>query len=296
MRITFNNWLVASRPVTLTASIVPILVGTAMASLSHRIDWTLFLATLFGGICIQIGTNLADEYTDHRRAGSEKFPAPHKVIQRGLLTEGAVIVGACSFFILASVLGLYIISLIGWPILIIGIMSISAGYLYSSGPFPLGNWGLGELTVFLFMGPWIVLSSFYVQTQELTWPSSLASLPVAFLVTAILQANNIRDIDEDRSNHKHTLTTLLGLTTGRQFYVILILCSYISIVAIVLSGNLPWLALVSLLSSLQALSLIRFFGHSRERQDFNLVLVKTAKLHMLTGVLLSVGIYCNTLF
>ncbi|MBI2166369.1 MAG: UbiA family prenyltransferase [Chloroflexi bacterium] len=185
-----RSWALAARPLTLTASATPVLVGTALAATQGPIDWLLFSLALVGAVLIQAGTNLADEYIDHRRTGgAAKFPAPHKVIQRGLLAPRAVLAGAVLSFAVSAAMGLYIVSQVGWPILLVGILSILAGYLHSSGPFPLGHWALGELTVFLFMGVVIVMASYFVQAQEITWPGFWSSLPIAFLVTAILQCN-----------------------------------------------------------------------------------------------------------
>ena len=182
---TVRAWFWAVRPFSLGASAVPVSVGSAlaapnMAALGESLDWLLFAFALMGSVLIQVGTNLTDEYTDHRSGGvSAKYSAPHKVIQRGLLSERAVLLGIIATFGGGAALGLYIVSQVGWPILAVGAASVLAAYLYSAGPYPLGKLGLGEATVFLFMGPVMVMAAYYVQTGELSWAALWISLPVA---------------------------------------------------------------------------------------------------------------------
>lgn len=295
LRNDLHSWLLASRPITLSASAVPVLLGTALASLAVHVNWLLFSLAFTGAVLIQVGTNLADEYTDHRRgAGGVKFPAPHKVIQLGLLSERAVLRGAILCFAISSGMGLYIVSQVGWPILVAGVLSLLAGYLYSSGPLPLGKWGLGELTVFLFMGPLIVMASSYVQVRELTWPLFWASVPIGMLVTAILQCNNLRDLDEDRVEEKHTLVTLLGAPVGRWTYVALLLGAYVALGINVVTGVMPWPALIALGSLPWALLWTRRLWAARARPALNGVLVGTAKLHLGAGLLMALGVSLHT--
>ena len=194
------SWFWAARPFSLSASVAPVLVGSALAATAEALDWVLFALALTGSVAIQIGTNLTDEYSDHRKhGGTGKFLAPHKVIQRGLLSERAVALGMAAAFGYGIVAGLAIVAQVGWPILAVGLASVAAAYLYAGGPKPLGTLGLGEPVVFFFMGPLMVMASYYVQQESLTWASFYVSLPVAFIVTAILHVNNLRDVPEDPS-------------------------------------------------------------------------------------------------
>ena len=286
-----HRWVIAARPPTLTAAATPVLIGSALAAVAVDINWLLFVFAFTGAVLIQIGTNLADEYTDHRRSGGvAKFPAPHKVIQIGLLSERAVIAGTVLSFAISGSIGLYIVSQVGWPILLVGIFSMLAGYLHSSGPFPLGDRALGELTVFIFMGPLIVMASYYVQVQQVSWPVFWSSLPIAMLVTSILQCNNLRDEDEDRKEGKHTLVTILGTPAGHWIYVALLLGAYISLVSTVGASMTPTLALISLASLPWVLPLIRQIWQAKARPDFNRVLLGTVKLHLGAGLLMALGI------
>ena len=290
-----RTWFWASRPFSLSAAAVPVLVGSALAAEDVRFNWLLFSFVLVGSIAIQIGTNLTDEYTDHRRGGG-KYPAPHKVLQRGLLSEREVLFGCILCFLIGIGMGLYIVSQVGWPILAVGLASVAVAVFYSAGPLPLGDIGVGEVTVFFFMGPLMVLASYYVQTETITWPVFWASLPVAFLVTAILQCNNLRDVDEDRRNGKRTFVTMIGPDAGRWVYAGMLAGSYVSLVATVATGLLPLPALTGLASLPWALAVLSRVWKGRERREMSMALVNTAKLHARAGVLFAAGLTTNVLF
>lgn len=288
-------WVLAARPVTLTAAAVPVLVGTALAARQGPVHWLLFALAFLGSGLIQVGTNLADEYTDHRSSGGQtKYPAPHKVIARGLLSESAVLKGLLVSFGLSAIMGLYIVTQVGWPILVVGLLSTMAGYLHSSGPFPLGHHLLGELTVFFFMGPLIVMSAYFVQTQAVTWAAFWASVPIGLWVTAILQANNLRDRADDKAEGKHTFATLLSLGAGRWVYAWLLYLGYAVLVVDAMAGVLPWFALVALVVMPRAFKLVGQLARANARPAFNAILVGTARFHMQAGALLALGIATDT--
>ena len=288
-------WLVAARPVTLTAAVTPVLVGTALAARQGPVDWLLFALAFLGSVLIQVGTNLADEYTDHRSSGGQtKYPAPHKVIARGLLSESAVLKGLLVSFGLSTAMGLYIVTQVGWPILVVGLLSTLTGYLHSSGPFPLGHHLLGELTVFCFMGPLIVMSAYFVQTQEVTWAVFWASATVGLWVTAILQANNLRDREDDKAEGKQTFATLLSLGAGRWIYAWLLYLGYAVLVVDAMAGVVPWFALAALVVMPRAFKLVGQLARANARPAFNAILVGTAGFHMQAGVLMALGIAVDT--
>ena len=196
-------WFWGIRPFSLSASTAPILVGTSLATTVTTINLNLFILCLTGSIAIQIGTNLTDEYSDHRSTGSSsKFLAPHKVIQRGLLSERSVLAGIAIVFGYGICAGLIITYLVGFPILIIGLTSVAVAYLYAGGPKPLGHIGLGEIIVFVFMGPVMVMSAYFVQVQSISILALIVSIPVGCIVTAILHCNNMRDTSEDSQTGK----------------------------------------------------------------------------------------------
>ena len=284
-------WFWASRPFSLSASVVPVALGTALAAAVVNLDWLLFAFALAGSVLIQVGTNLTDEYTDHRRSGgTAKFLAPHKVIARGMLSERAVLLGIIVTFAVGIGMGLYIVSQVGWPILAVGLASVTVAYFYSAGPYPLGNLGLGEPIVFFFMGPLMVMAAYYVQVEELAWPVLWASVPVALLVTSIMHCNNLRDIDEDRREGKRTLASMMGPGPARWTYAGMLAAAYGTIVVLALANVIDLLGLLGLVALPWAAVLAVRVWRATERPVFNRSLVNGAKLHALTGLSLAAGL------
>jgi 1,4-dihydroxy-2-naphthoate octaprenyltransferase len=286
-----RSWFWASRPFSLQASVVTVLVGTSLAAGGVDLNWLLFALALTGSVLIQVATNLTDEYSDHRRTDSAaKFLAPHKVIQRGLLSERAVLLGLLVTFGLGIGMGLYITWQVGWPILAVGLAGVLVAYLYSSGPYPLGDLGLGEVAVFAFMGPVMVMAAYYVQAQEVTWAAFFVSLPLAFLVTAILHCNNLRDIDEDKLQGKRTIASLAGIGPSRWMYAGMLAAAYTTLVVLVLSGAVHILALAGLSSVPGAILNSARLWRADDRIALNQVMVSTSKVHGLTGMAMAVGL------
>ncbi len=290
------SWFWAARPFSLTASIAPVLVGSALAATAEVLDWLLFALVLTGSVAIQIGTNLTDEYSDHRKQGTAgKFLAPHKVIQRGLLSERAVGMGMAVAFGYGIAAGLLIVAQTGWPILAVGLASVAAAYLYAGGPKPLGTLGLGEPVVFVFMGPLMVMATYYVQLREVTLASFLVSLPVAFIVTAILHCNNLRDITEDRETGKRSIAGAIGVTPSRWLYAAFLASAYLSIATVTIAGVVsPW-ALLGLAPLPWAVGAARALFAAEERAAMNRLLVRSGKLHGWTGLALAAGLFISGL-
>lgn len=285
------SWFWATRPFSLTASIAPVLVGSALASTEATLDWLLFTLVLTGSVAIQVGTNLTDEYADHRRHGSEaKFLAPHKVIERGVISPAAVRAGLVVAFGFGIGAGLYIVAQAGWPILAVGLASVAVAFFYAAGPRPIGDSGISEPVVFLFMGPLMVMASYYVQVQALTLTGLLVSLPVGFLVTSIMHCNNLRDVAEDRASGKRSLATMLSAQRGYQLYAGLLIGAYVSLVGVVAAGVVgPW-ALLGLAPVPWAIGATRMLWRAEGRPAMNGLMVRTAGLHWWTGLTLATGL------
>ena len=208
-----NAWVLAARPKTLSASVVPVVVGTALA---HRVEWLTFAYALAGAVFIQIGTNLVNDALDFRRgADTSERLGPIRVTQAGLIGYDAVLRGAYICFAIAGICGVPLILRGGWPIAIIGVASVIAAYAYTGGPYPLAYHGLGELFVLIFFGIVAVGGSYYVQT--LTWSTGalIAGIAVGLLAVALLAINNLRDVSSDRASNKKTLVVRFGETFGR---------------------------------------------------------------------------------
>jgi 1,4-dihydroxy-2-naphthoate polyprenyltransferase len=280
-------WWRAVRPWSFTASLVPVLLGACLAAAEGRIDLALLALTVFGSVAIHAGTNLVNDYYDHRKGiDALQTIGVGGAIQRGELTPRQVLFGGLACFALGSLIGLYLVSVTGPFILWLGLASVLVGFFYTAGPFALAYVGLGELAVFLFMGPVIVVGAHYVQTQQLSPAVVLASLPVGFLVAAILHANNLRDLDLDRRAGKRTLATLLGRSGARIEYYALLAGTYLSLLAIVAAGIAPWPTLMCLVTLPLALRLVRIAAAETEPRALQPVLRQTAQLHMRFGALL----------
>lgn len=284
-------WYWAVRPFTLSASVVPIVVGSALALRYEAFHGGLFGLMLLGAMLVQSGTNLVDEYADHEQGQTPgKVLAPYKVIALGKLTPEAVRRGALVCFGVAVLIGLYLVWHTGWPLALVCLASVAVAYGYSAGPWPLGQLGLGEPLVFVFMGPVMVLSSFYVQAHRLYWPVVWLSVPIGCLVTAILVVNNLRDVDEDRQHGKSSLATVWGRRTAFWVYCGLLLVAFGSLGVLVASGTGPWLWLAPFLLLPQSVTVAQQVRQGPERAILHQALRGTAALHLRFGLLLAVAL------
>jgi 1,4-dihydroxy-2-naphthoate octaprenyltransferase len=233
----------AARPRTLPAAIAPVLVGTSAAVHAHgdlRRPWA-FVAALIGSIFIQIGTNLANDYSDAKRgADTVERLGPVRVTAAGLVAPRSVLVATWIAFGIAVAAGIYLATVAGWVIIAVGVASIAAGVLYTGGPWPYGYAGLGEVFVFLFFGLVAVNGSYYVQLERLDWLPFALSVSIGCLVTAILVVNNIRDIDTDRRAGKHTLAVRMGRRPTRLLYIGLLLLGFFVGLIALLTTDAPW--------------------------------------------------------
>jgi len=288
-------WFLAIRPFSFTASVVPVLVGSLLG-FREAVHPLHFLLALFGAVAIHAGTNLVNDYYDHvKGADGPHSLGPSGVIQRGLLTPRAVLTAGLLCFAAGSAAGLLLVALTGPALLWLGVASVLAGFFYTAGPLALAYIGLGEVTVFVFMGPIIVLGAYYVQTERWAWTPVLVSLPVAFLVTAILHANNMRDIEDDRRSGKRTVATLIGRRWSCYEYYVLVGSAYLALLALVLTGILPWTALIALATVPLAARAVRLTATATHPRRLNAVLANTAHLHMRFGLLLSLGLAAGLL-
>ncbi len=286
-----RTWIRASRPFTLPGAIAPVVVGTALAFQEAKGNFWLFLLVLVGSLLIQIATNLVDEYSDHARPeGKKKLPAPYKVIALGLLSPAEVKRGALVCFGIAIAIALYLIAITGWPILVLCIASLAVAYFYSAGKVPLGKIGLGQPLVFIFMGPVMVMGSYFVQTKAFTLQSALLSIPMGCTVTAILAANDLRDFEEDQTGGKQTPVTAHGREFGRVEWSVLVITAYAAVVALAAAGTLPVWSLLSILALPQALAAFSLVRNGKDRSQLARALPATAQFHGLFGLLLALGI------
>ena len=279
-------WLLAARPKTLPAAVGPVLVGTAAAFADGHFALWPMLAALAGALLLQIGSNFANDYFDFfKGADTHERMGPTRVTAGGLLSPAEVRWGMVVVFGLAALVGLYLITVGGWPILALGASAIVAALLYSGGPLPYGYYGLGEFFVFLFFGVAAVAGTYYVQALTVTAQVWLASVPVGALITGVLVVNNVRDRATDAQANKRTLAVLLGDQGARVEYVALLVVAYAA--AIVLALDSLWL-LLPFASLPLALRLLRDVRTQRGRA-LNQTLAGTARLSLIFSILLSLG-------
>ena len=284
-------WLMAARPATLSASIAPVLVGTAAGFHEGFFSLLPFLGALLAAVFIQIGANLANDLFDFEKgADTSQRLGPRRVTQSGLASPRQVRFAMTLSFGAAVAIGLYLITVGGWPILIIGVLCIAAGIAYTGGPWPLGYHGLGDLFVFVFFGLIAVLGSAYLQTNTFSFTALAAALPVGCTVTAILVVNNLRDIETDQRVGKNTLAVRLGAPLTRAQYSLLLTVPYVLITSFVVQGLFPQACWLSWLTLPLAVSLIRRVLQGAEGRTLNTVLKGTAQLHLFLGMLLAGGL------
>jgi 1,4-dihydroxy-2-naphthoate polyprenyltransferase len=282
----------AARPRTLPAAIAPVLVGTAAAY--HAVEdlrWGAFVAALAGSILIQIGTNLANDYSDAKRgADSADRLGPVRVTSSGLIAPRRVLYATWIAFGAALAVGIYLATVAGWEILVVGAVSIAAGILYTGGPRPYGYAGLGELFVFLFFGLVAVNGSFYVQLEDLDLLPFLLSIPVGLLSTAILVVNNVRDLETDARAGKRTLAVRLGRERTRDLYVALVAGAFVLLPLGLWLGDGPAEGQIALAAAPLALSPAQAVRTRTDGPALNGALAATGMLLAAFSVLLSAGL------
>jgi len=287
----FRIWLLAIRPPTLTAAIAPVLVGTALAIRDDVIAAGPAAAALFGALALQVGANLANDVADFRRgADTETRLGPPRVTQQGLVTERGVTVAAVIAFGLAAAAGVYLTLVAGWIVIAMGLASIVAAIGYTAGPWPYGYRGLGDVFVFVFFGLLAVGGTYFVQAGELNAEVLFASIPVGLTVMAILNVNNVRDIDTDREAGKRTLAVRLGRRLARAQYVVTVVAAYLVAGGLWIVGDFPPFVLLVWLTLPLAIAPVRAVMRSEDGPTLNGALRATARLHLVFAVLLALGV------
>jgi 1,4-dihydroxy-2-naphthoate octaprenyltransferase len=285
--IRLHIWTHAARPKTLVAGISPTLIGTTLCIAQGRLDGVMFLFTLLTGLCIQIGTNLANDYFDWiKGADTEERKGPMRVTQAGLVTPAAMKRATIVAFALAFLCGCYLIFHGGALIALMLSLYIALSVLYTAGPYPLAYLGLGDLFVLFLYGPCAVLITYYLQMGTLSTTAFLAGLSPGALSMAILAVNNVRDIDEDRKANKKTLPVRFGRTFGKFQFIFSILLALVP--PFFFCGSHPF-ALLTVLLLLPAFPLMHFMLRNQEAKLLNPLLGKTAQLLWLYTLLFCIG-------
>jgi 1,4-dihydroxy-2-naphthoate octaprenyltransferase len=284
-------WLKTSRPMTLTAAVSPVLVGTAVAGYEGTFHIITFLVTLFSCVFLQIGTNYFNEYFDYRygldHAGSL---GAMTVIFRNEMTASQVLGGGILCFVIAALSGLYLIISVGPLIILFGVVGMLIAYFYSARPFKFSSRGLGDILVYSAMGFLMTWGAYYVQIPAWSWHAFAASIPVGFTVTAILNMNNVRDYQDDLAVNKKTLPVRFGIRFGQRYHAVLLIGSYLAVTLFALSGVLPLLSLAVWLTFPLAFNNVRAVLTAVERKAFIIGIKRTSLLHLQFGVVLALAI------
>ena len=281
-------WFLACRPKTLSVSLSPVLVGTAVAwHDAHRLLWLPLIAAALGAAFIQIGTNLFNDVGDFLRGtDTPDRLGPRRATAEGWLSVGKVRAGAWLSFALAFACGIYLVWHGGWPIVAIGLASLAAGWAYTGGPKPIAYGPLGEAFVFVFFGLVAVGGSYYLQTLTLAPAALIAGALVGIHAAAVITVNNYRDLDGDARNGKNTLAVRLGRPAIRRLYAGEMLAPYGLLLFL---APLGWPAALPLLSLPLAIILIRRFRREAPGPVFNAILAASAGLQLAFALLLALS-------
>jgi 1,4-dihydroxy-2-naphthoate polyprenyltransferase len=292
-RSRFSIWVQAIRVFSLTASLIPVLAAAALAVGQPAVAWWLLPLAILAAECLHAGTNLVSDYFDFVHQVDKNYTfGSSRVIVEGWLSPRKVFWGGMALLATSAAIGLVFIAVRGWPILVIGIIGLLGGYFYTARPVGLKYLALGDLSVFVLMGPLMVVGAYLVLTGEFHHRVWLVSLPIGCLVTAILHANNTRDIPHDRQAGVRTMANLLGHRGAVVEYESLVLAAYGLTAVLIATGHISvWGSLV-MLSVPIAIRNLRIMRRSVSDQPKTIedLDVKTAQLHLAFGILYVLGI------
>jgi len=283
-------WLLALRPWSFPASIIPMLVGGALAYRADFWDWPLYLLTLLGGLFFHIGANLTNTYFDFQRGADTVAHADDRTLVDRMLRPRDVLLLIGVFFLAGSAIGGYLASQSGWELLALGTAGLFLGLFYTADPLGYKYRALGDLGIFISFGPFLVLGSYFVQTEKLDLLPLLFSLPLGLLIVAIVHANNYRDARADRKAGARTLAQALGERGSRYAYYLLVLTPYAFVIAFGAAVT-PWV-LLALPTIVLPLRMIRQLNAAGEelRQALAFLPQQTANLIVVFGGLMALGI------
>ena len=291
-------WWIEMRPSFLIATVVPILLGAAIAwSQTGALSWPYLLLTVLAGVLLHAGTNIINDYFDHKSGNDEvnsqfvrPFSGGSRMIQLGLLTPVEVLSGGLVCFLAGSGAGIYLASTRGVLLLVIGLVGVISGFFYSAPPFKFANRGLGELLIGLNFGVLMVFGSYFVQTQRMDWEPFLAGLPVMFFIIAVVYINEFPDYEADRTVGKATLIVRLGRKRAAIGYVGIVGLGYLILIletTIGIAGGYVALGLLSFPFALKAIRSV--LTHYERPLDLVSGNAATIMIHILTGALLIAG-------
>jgi 1,4-dihydroxy-2-naphthoate octaprenyltransferase len=296
-RSKISIWIQSVRPFAFPASIIPVLVGTSI-SLYYpgNVDWFLFPIILICSMLLHGGTNMINDYYDFKKGvDKEHTYGSSRVIVEKLLLPEQVLKGGIILMIIGFILGLFLVYMRGLPMLILGIIGILGGYLYSGYPMGYKYFALGDIMVFILMGPLMVIGTYFALTGSYFSELWIMSIPVGCLVLSILEANNHRDIIHDKSANIKTVSILIGHKASKVEYVIFVSGAYLSVILMVAFSLLKVTLIIVLLALPLAIKNIKMMIKSKpDKSDEIATLdVFSAQHHLIFGVLYSIGIFAG---
>ena len=284
-----RDWVAGTRPRTLPAAVVPVLIGSGVAIGYHGFSWWRALLALGVALALQVGVNFANDYSDGVRGtdAAGRRAGPMRLVGSGAASPGAVKKAAFACFGLACVLGLALAAAASWWLLLGGALCVLAAWGYTGGSRPYGYRGLGEVSVFVFFGIAAVAGTAYVQMERLSWLGLAAAVPAGLLSCALLMINNLRDIESDEGSGKLTLAVRLGDAKARSAYLLFLLVPFV--LAALLS---PWrpFALLALLALPLAMAPVKAVRGGVSGRALIATLGQTGKLQLAFGVLFAAGL------
>ena len=285
---TLSEWVEGARPRTLPAAVAPVLVGTGAAYALEQGNAAYAVLALLVSLALQVGVNYANDYSDGIRGTDQERVGPVRLVGQRLANPGTVKLAAMLCFASAAVLGLALVALsAAYVMLLVGAASIAAAWYYTGGKRPYGYSGLGEVFVFVFFGLVATLGTTYTQALSLSAASIAGAIGVGAIASAILVANNLRDIPTDQIHGKKTLAVRLGQSRTRRLYAALLI---VALACVLVAGIIDPTALVALLSFVLAIPLLRRVLGGAIGKDLIPVLSGTGRLELVYGVLLAIGL------
>lgn len=292
----FKVWWHLTRPHTLTASFVPVLLGTAIALAVNyeTINFGLFFAMLIASMLIQAATNMFNEYYDYKLGldNEHSVGIGGTIVRHGVQPKTIMII-ALTFYFLAMLLGVYICAMTSWWLVAVGLVCMLIGFLYTGGPYPIAYSPFGELVSGAVMGMGIVLIAFFIQTRDVTLEAVLISVPSMILVGAIMLSNNIRDIVGDTEGGRKTMAILVGRRNAVTILATFFIVSYLWIIALVIFTPLSAWALLVLLSIKKPIEAIKLFRAKEKPFEVMPAMKYTAQTNTIFGFLLAIGLLAS---
>jgi 1,4-dihydroxy-2-naphthoate octaprenyltransferase len=280
-------WLAGTRPRTLPAAVVPVLIGTGVALGYSRFSWWRALLALVVALALQVGVNFANDYSDGVRGSDAKRVGPVRLVAAGLAAPRHVLAAALSCFLVAGGAGLFLAAVTAWWLVAVGVACVAAAWFYTGGPRPYGYHGLGEVFVFAFFGVVAVAGTAYVQMERFSWLGLAASVPAGLLACALLIVNNLRDIHGDTLSGKRTLAVRLGDARTRTAYLLTMLLPFLCAALI---GIYRPVALLVLVAVPLALVPIRAVRAGASGPALIKALGQTGRVQMAFGIAFAIGL------